>query len=329
MIVNHWIKKFFWHVGLTWVFWQGYEALAQTLHYPTRPIRIVVPFSAGGSTDILARLLAQKLNQTWGVPVVVDNRAGANGLIASDLVAKANPDGYTLLMVAIGHAVNPSLLKHLPYNTATDFQALSLTAILPLLLAVHPQLNVRTTQELITLARSNTKALNYASGGIGSSQHLAAELINTMANVHMVHVPYKGGGPGLMDLLAGQVDLMASTILSISPHGRNGQLRVLGITSAKRNPLWPETPTLAESGLPGYNSIAWYGLVAPSGLQPFVLTALSREIIKATHTPSVKDTLIQQGAEPVGNNPADFTLFLRNQTDQYARLIRQAGIKAE
>ena len=300
--------------------------------YPSRPLRIIVPFTAGGSTDILARMIGKHLTESWGQPVVVDNRAGANGVIAAELIARSNPDGHSLLMVAIGHALNPSLNKKLPYDTGKDFQPVSLTAILPLLLAVHPSVKANNVQELIALAKSSAssaKPLNYASGGIGSSQHLAGELINTMAGIKMTHVPYKGGGPGLVDLLAGQVNVMASTILSVAPHGRSGKLRVLGITTAKRSAAWPEIPTVAEAGIKGYESIAWYGLVAPAGLQPAVLDKLSAEVIKGTKSKDMQDALIKQGAEPVGNGPKEFAAFIQSETVKYARVIREAGIKAE
>jgi len=247
--------------------------------YPNRPLRIIVPFTAGGSTDVLARMIGKNLTDAWGQQVVVDNRAGANGVIAAELIAKSNPDGHSLLMVAIGHAINPSLQKKLPYDTDKDFQPISLTAILPLLLAVHPSVKANNVRELITLAKSSSKPLNYASGGIGSSQHLAGELINTMAKIKMSHVPYKGGGPGLVDLLAGQVSVMAST--------------------------------------------------APAGLPPQVLSKLSAEVIKGTRAKEMQDALIKQGADPVGNEPKEFTAFIQSETAKYAKVIRDAGIKAE
>ena len=292
-------------------------------------MRIVVPFTAGGSTDVLARMIGKNLTEAWGQQVVVDNRAGANGVIAAELVAKSNPDGHSLLMIAIGHALNPSLNKKLPYDTEKDFQPISLTAVLPLLLAVHPSVKANSVQELIALAKSNAKPLNYASGGIGSSQHLAGELINSMAKIKMLHVPYKGGGPGLVDLLAGQVSVMASTILSVAPHGRTGRLRVLGITTTKRSAAWPEVPTVAEAGIKGYESIAWYGLVGPAGMPAPVLGKLSAEVIRGTKSKEMQETLIKQGADPVGNGPKEFTAFLKSETLKYAKVISEAGIKSD
>ena len=302
---------------------------ATAAEYPNRPMRIVVPFTAGGSTDVLARMIGKNLTEVWGQQVVVDNRAGANGVIAAELVAKSNPDGHSLLMIAIGHALNPSLNKKLPYDTEKDFQPISLTAVLPLLLAVHPSVKANSVQELIALAKSSPKPLNYASGGIGSSQHLAGELINSMAKIKMLHGPYKGGGPGLVDLLAGQVSVMASTILSVAPHGRTGRLRVLGITTTRRSAAWPEVPTVAEAGIKGYESIAWYGLVGPAGMPASVLGKLSAEVIRGTKSKEMQETLIKQGADPVGNGPKEFTAFLKSETAKYAKVIAEADIKSE
>lgn len=302
---------------------------ATAADYPNRALRIIVPFSPGGATDVLARMIGKHLTEAWGQQVVVDNRAGANGVIAAELVAKSNPDGHSLLMVAIGHTTNPSLQQKLPYDTARDFQAVSLTAIFPLLLAVHPTLRADNMQAFLALARASAKPLNYASGGIGSSQHLASELLNSMAKIKLVHVPYKGGAPGLVDLLAGQVNLMITTTSAVVPHSRAGRLRALGITTAKRSSMAPEVPTFAESGLPGYESIAWYGLVAPAGVPPAVLDKLSKEVVKGTRSNDMRDALLKQGAEPVGNNPGEFAAFIHAETAKYARVIREAGIKAE
>lgn len=297
--------------------------------YPERPIRILIPFTPGGGTDILARMLGQKFSEAWGQQVVADNRPGGNGVIAAELTAKANPDGHTLLMVAIGHAINPSLRKSLPYDTLKDFTPISLTAMLPLMVAVHPSVKANTLQELIALAKSPDKPITYASGGIGSSQHLAAELINYMAKVKMTHVPYKGGNQGLLDVVAGQVDMMASTILTVAPHARAGRLRALAITTAKRSQAWPDLPTVAEAGIPGYQSIAWYGLVAPANVPPSVLQKISTEAMKAAKSPDVQDALIKQGAEPVGSTPAEFSSFIQSEMNKYAKVVKQAGVSAE
>ncbi len=295
--------------------------------YPQRPIRILVPFTPGGSTDILARMLGQKLTDAWGYQVIVDNRAGANGVVAAELTARSNPDGHTLMMVAIGHAINASLQKKLPYDTEKDFAPISLTAVLPLLVAVHPSSKATNMKELIALAKS--PGVTYASGGIGSSQHLAAELINSMAKVKMNHVPYKGGNQGTLDLIGGHVEMMASTILTVAPHVKAGKLRALAITTAKRSTAWPEIPTVSEAALKGYESVAWYGLVAPAGLQPAVLEKLSGEIIKGTKAADMQSALIKQGADPVGGTPKEFSAFIRSEMTKYSKVIREAGIKPE
>lgn len=295
--------------------------------YPDRPIRILVPFTPGGSTDILARMIGQKLTDAWGQQVIVDNRAGANGVVAAEMAARANPDGHTLLMVAIGHALNPSLQKKLPYDTERDFAPLSLTAVLPLLVAVHPSVKATSMKELIALAKS--KPVSYASGGVGSSQHLAGALMEYMAKVRMNHVPYKGGNQGLLDVVGGHVDLMATTILTVAPLAKTSKLRVLAITTAKRSNAYPEIPTVSEAGLKGYESIAWYGMVAPAGLQPAVLDKLAAEIVKGTKSADMQQALIKQGADPVGSTPREFASFIKSERTKYAKVIKEAGIKPE
>ncbi|HEX2829849.1 MAG TPA: tripartite tricarboxylate transporter substrate binding protein [Burkholderiales bacterium] len=303
--------------------------LTTTAHadYPDRPIRIIVPFTPGGSTDILARMMGQKLTEAWGQQVVVENRPGANGVVGAEITARANPDGHSLLMVAIGHAVNPALQKKLPYDTEKDFQPISLTAILPLMFTVHPGLKANNIQELIALAKSRT--VTYGSGGVGSSQHLAGELFNSMARIKMNHIPYKGGNQGLQDVIGGQIDMMPQTILSAGPHIKSGRLRAIAVTTAKRNPAWPDIPTVAESGLKGYESIAWYGLVGPAKLPPAVLSKLAAETAKATRSPDVQAALTKQGAEPVGSSPREFAQFIRSEMTKYSKVIREAGVKPE
>lgn len=295
--------------------------------YPDRPIRILVPFTPGGSTDILARMMGQKLNEAWGQNVVVENRPGANGVVGAEVTARANPDGHTLLMVAIGHAINPMLQKKLPYDTERDFQPISLTAILPLMFTVNPSLKANNVQDLIALAKS--RAVTYGSGGVGSSQHLAAELMNSMAKTKMTHVPYKGGNQGLQDLIGGHLDVMPQTILSAAPHIKSARLRAIAVTTAKRNAAWPDIPTVAESGLPGYESLAWYGIVGPAKLPPAVLAKLAAETAKATRSSDMQAALIKQGAEPVGSSPREFAAFIRNEMTKYAKVIREAGVKPE
>ena len=298
-------------------------------NYPSKPIRILVPFVPGGATDILARLVGQNLTQAWGQQVVIDNRPGANGIVAADLTAKAAPDGYTLLFVAIGHAINPLLQKNLPYDTEKDFTAISLAAVLPLIVTVHPSVPVTNVKELINLAKSGPRRLNYASGGIGSSQHLATALFAHMAKVELGHIPYKGGNQGLLDLVAGQIDMMISTILSLSPHVKSGRLKALAVTSPKRNRAWPDLPTVSEAGLPGYQSQAWYGLVGPKNLPPDVLKKLSDETVKIIKSKEVQENLLGQGADPVGSSPSEFSAFIRAEMNRYANVVRVTGVAVE
>ncbi|MBX3664416.1 MAG: tripartite tricarboxylate transporter substrate binding protein [Burkholderiales bacterium] len=296
--------------------------------YPDKPIRIIVPFTPGGSTDILARMIGQKLTEAWGQQVVADNRPGANGVVAADIAAKSSPDGHTLMFVAIGHAINPLLQKNLPYDADKAFTAVSLTAILPQMIAVHPSVKANNIHELIALAKG-PKPMNYATGGIGSSQHLATELLTHMARVKMNHIPYKGGNQGLLDVVAGHVDMTMTTALTVLPHAKSGRVRALAVSTTKRLDVAPEVPTVAESGVPGYESVAWYGLVAPAGLPPKVLEKLAAETVKATHSADMKAALVKQGAIPVGNTPKEFAAFIKSENTKYARVIKEAGIKAE
>ena len=302
---------------------------ANAADYPSKPIRILVPFVPGGATDILARLVGQNLTIAWGQQVVIDNRPGANGILAADLTAKATPDGHTLLFVAIGHAINPLLQKDLPYDTQKDFTPVSLAAVLPLIVTVHPSVPASSVQELIALAKSGVRRLNYASGGVGSSQHLATALFASMAKIELVHIPYKGGNQGLLDLVAGQVDMMISTILSLTPHVKSGKLKGLAITTPKRNRAWPDMPTVSEAGLPGYQSIAWYGMVGPHGMPPPVLKKLSDEVARIIKSKAVQENLSAQGADPVGSSPAEFGAFIKAETNRYAKVVRDAGVTAE
>jgi tripartite-type tricarboxylate transporter receptor subunit TctC len=295
--------------------------------YPSKPIRILVPFVPGGATDILARLVANNLTQTWGQQVVVDNRPGANGILAADMTAKATPDGHTLLFVAIGHAINPLLQKNLPYNTEKDFTPVSLAAVLPLIVTVHPSVPATSVKELIALAK--TRKLSYASGGVGSSQHLATALFTSMAKIDIVHVPYKGGNQGLLDTVGGQVNMMISTILSLTPHIKSGRLRGLAITSSKRNAAWADMPTVAEAGLPGYQSIAWYGMVAPAHLPPATLKKLSTEVARIIRSKEVSENLTAQGADPAGSSPAEFGAFIKAEMQRYEKVVRDAGVTTE
>jgi tripartite-type tricarboxylate transporter receptor subunit TctC len=302
--------------------------VAHAAEYPEKPIRIIVPFTPGGSTDILARMIGQKLQEAWGQQVIADNRPGANGVVAADIAAKANPDGHTLMFVAIGHAINPLLQKNLPYDADKAFNAVSLTAILPQMLALNPKISATSLKELLALAKG-PKPVNYATGGVGSSQHLATELMAYMAKVKLNHIPYKGGNQGLLDVIAGHVDFTITTALTVVPHMQAKRVRALAVSTAKRIDVAPEVPTMAEAGIPGYESVAWYGMVAPAGIPAKVMDKLAAETVKATNSNEMRTALIKQGAIPVGNTPKEFTAFIKNERSKYAKVIQEAGIKAE
>lgn len=296
--------------------------------YPDKQIRMVIPFAPGGTTDLLARAVGQHLQEKWGQTVVADNRAGANGVVAGEIVAKAPGDGYTLSTVAMGHAINPLIYKKLPYDGTADFTPISLLATFPQLVLVHPSLPVKTLADLIALARSSPKPLTYGSGGNGSSQHLAGALFAHMAGLTMTHVAYKGGNPAQLDLMAGNLDLVV-----IQPSSReivtSGKLKALAVSSTRRSADYPDVPTVAEAGIPGYQSVAWYGVVGPKGMNPGLLKKLSDEIVKAVATPMVRTVVSQQGGDPVGSTPAEFADFIVAERKRYETIVRDAGMTVE
>jgi tripartite-type tricarboxylate transporter receptor subunit TctC len=297
--------------------------------YPTKPIRIVVPFAPGGSTDFFARSIGQKLTEVFGQQVVTDNRSGANGIVGTEIVAKAAPDGYNLLMVAIGHAANASLYKKLPYDTQRDFSAVIAFADVPMFLVVNPQVRASTVSELIALAKSKPGALNVAAGGPGASHHLAAELFRSMAKIEWQYVQYRGGAPALIETIAGNTQLTFTPISSALGHVQGGRLRALAVTSPKRVPLTPDLPTIAEAGLPGYEARAWYGLIAPARVPKDIIVKLNRPIDEMLHSQSFRDALLSRGAIPMGGTPEEFSTFLTNEINKYAKLVKAAGIRAD
>lgn len=301
------------------------STLAQSGEYPSKPIRMIIPFAAGGTTDLLARGISAHLSKAWNQPVVNENRPGANGLIAAEQVAKAAGDPYILHTVAMGHAINPLLYRKMPFDAERDFTPISLIATFPQLVLIHPSVPATTLKELIALARRGTPALNYASGGNGSSQHLAGALFMSMAGLQMPHVPYKGGNPALIDLIGGQVSLMI-----VQPNSRDqitsGKLRALAVSSAKRSRHYPDIPTVDEAGLPGYQSVAWYGIVAPRDLPTEALAKLSAEVARAIQSPGVRNVIDSQGGDLVASSPAEFATFMRAERDRYRDIIQSAGI---
>jgi tripartite-type tricarboxylate transporter receptor subunit TctC len=297
--------------------------------YPTKPIRLIVPFSPGGSNDIMARLAAQKFTENLGQQVIVDNRPGASGIVGTELATEAQPDGYTLLMMSLTLTVNPSLYRKLPYDTVKDLIPVSLIASAPLMLVVNPSLPVKSVKELIDHAKANPGKLNFGSGGAGTTPHLAGEMLNTMAGLQMTHVPYKGGGPALADLVGGQIQLMLENIPSTLPFVKAGKLRALAVSGKKRSPLVPDLPTLDEAGLKGYEIVGWNGLFFPAGTSPAIVKTIHSQTVTMLTQPDVKERLARLGAEAVGNSPAEFAAFIRAEIDKWARIVKQAGLKAQ
>jgi tripartite-type tricarboxylate transporter receptor subunit TctC len=305
------------------------DAVAAEPAYPARPIRIIVPQSAGASTDLTARLVAQGLNEAFKQPVIVDNRPGAGSITGTDIVAKAAPDGYTLLVVASSITINPSLRKDLPYDTLRDLTGVTQLSAFPNILVVHPALPVKTVRELIALAKAKPGYLNWGSAGTGTGVHLSGELFTVMSGVEWVHVPFKGGGPGMIALMGGQVQLSFATIVAALPHVRSGKMRAIAVTTATRSPAAPDVPTIAESGLPGFDHGPWNGLLAPAKTPRAVIAKLNALAVRIVHSPEVKKVLNHEGAEPVGNTPEEFTAVLKSETAKWAKVVKAAGIKVE
>jgi tripartite-type tricarboxylate transporter receptor subunit TctC len=300
-------------------------AHAQT--FPAKPVRLVVPFAAGGSTDIIARTLGQKLNELWGQPVVVDNRAGGSTVIGTDIVAKAPPDGHTLLVTPAPFTIVPSLSAKLPYDPQKDFEPVTLINTTPLVVVVHPGVPAKSIRELIALAKSKPGALNYGSSGSGGSNHLAGELFNAMAGVKMVHVPYKGNAPALTDLVGGHVDLVFNGLTSALPLIKSGKLRPLGVTSLKRASALPQTPTLDEQGLKGFQAVAWNGLTAPARTPREIISKLNTDVLKVIRSPELAERLKAEGSDPVGSTVEDYAAFLRDEIAKWRKVIQLANIK--
>ena len=297
--------------------------LAQS--FPAKPVRVVVPYPPGGPTDIVARVLFQQVAEATGQQFLIDNRAGAGGNIGAELVAKSPPDGYTVLIGTTAHAINMSLFKNLNYDIQKDLMPVSLLTQGPLVLVAHPQFPASSVKEVIELAKTKPGGLNFASSGNGQSTHLSAELFNTMAGIKMAHVPYKGSAPALTDVMSGQVDVMFDTTLSAMPFVKAGKLKALGLTSAVRSPAAPDVPTIAESGLPGYEVFAWNGVLVPAGTPKAIVQQLNDHIRKAMLLPQVKDKFSAQGFSASWNSPENFGVFLKNEVDKWARTVKASG----
>jgi tripartite-type tricarboxylate transporter receptor subunit TctC len=302
---------------------------AQAQSFPSRPVRIIVPSTPGGAADLLARLLGQKMSEAFGQPVVVDNRPGAGNIIGTDAVAKAAPDGHTILMAINNHAINASLYKKLPYDPIKDFAAVSLVVSTPHILVVHPSLPVKSVQDLIRLARSQPGKIHYASAGNGTAAHFAAELFNSAANVQLTHVPYKGLGGAMNDTLAGTVQVIFPSPLTALPQVRAGKLIALAVTTPVRSKALPELPTLQESGVPGYQFDSWYGLLAPRGTPEPIVARLHQGVTQALQSKDLLARLATEAADPVGSTPRQFQQFLLDEAEKYAKLIKELGIQAD
>ena len=306
------------------------NAVAQTAAFPTRPVTMVVPFPPGGGTDTGARIVAQKLSAKWGQQVIVENKGGAAGSIGVDLVAKAKPDGYTILMGNIGtQAINPTLYKKLPYDPDKAFAPISLVAELPLAMMVNPQVPAKTAKEFIAYAKSRPGQLSYSSSGAGGAPHLAAEMFKLATGSFIVHVPYRGGGPAVQDLIAGHVQLSFMTVLEASGHIKAGKLRALAVTSARRVSALAEVPTLAESAVPGFDSISWIGLLAPAGTPKDIVEKISADTRDVIAAEDVSARLVELGAIPAANTPAQFGALIDKDRARYAKIIQERGISVD
>lgn len=297
--------------------------------YPSKPIRIISPFAPGGGNDNLCRLLAPKLTESLKQQIIVENRPGANGIIGTEAAARAAPDGYTIVLIPSGHAVNASLHRKLPYDSIRDFTPITLVGSSPLVLALHPSVPAKSVKELIALARARPEQLTYGSAGIGSSGHLGGALFETLTGTKMVHVPYKGMGIAVADLMGGQVSLVFGTSLSVVPHARSGRLRALATTGAQRSPALPDLPTVAEAGVPGYEAGLWYGFVGPARLPAEIVRRLNTEIVATLRLPDVRGRLASQGIDPTPSTPEEFGRLMVSDLERWAKVVQRAGIRVE
>ena len=297
--------------------------------YPSRPIRLIVPFAPGGGTDIAARAVAQKLTQTFGQQVIVDNRPGAGTTIGTDIAAHSAPDGYTLLECSTSLAINPSLRRKLPYDALRDFVPITLVVSEPYVVVTHPTFAAKSIKELIALARTKPGQITFGSPGTGTGGHLAGELFKLLSGADITHIPYKGNGPALTDLLGGQINLLFATILPALPHVTSGKLHALAVSGSQRSSLLPNAPTVAEAGVPGYASGSWTGVLAPAGTPKDIVAKLNTELVKGLRSPDMREWFAKGGAEPVANTSAEFAAFIRSETAKWAKVIKAAQIQAD
>ncbi len=319
------------HTTILWLFTLlNLIPAAAAQPYPSRPIRAVVPLAPGGGTDTVGRLVMSKLSELLGQQIVVDNRGGGGGTVGTDLVAKAAPDGYTILMGSITtNAVNSVLYKKLPYDHIRDFAAISMVGTVPNALVVHPSVPAKTMKEFIALAKASPGKVAYGSSGIGSAPHLSMELIKSMAGITMTHVPYKGAGAAVADVLGGQIQALCSSLAGLLPHIKSGRVRALGVTTSGRNPQLPDVPTIAESALPGYEVVIWYALFAPARTPAAVIARLNMETVKALNSADLKDRLTQQGLDVTSSTPYALSAYVKSETAKWAKVARDSGAQLE
>jgi len=310
------------------VFFALFSGLVFSQNYPARAIRLIVPFPPGGSNDIVGRMVGQQLGERLAQSVVIDNRGGAGGTIGTDMAAKAAPDGYTLLLISVAHAFNPAMYKKLPYDPEKAFAPIGMVAAGPVALTVHPSVPAQSVKELIALVKANPGKMNYATAGIGSFQHLASELFKLQAGLDMVHIPYKGGGPAMMDTIAGQAQINMASLIQVIPHAKSGKLRLLATSGTKRSALFPDVPTVAET-VPGYDATNWWGLVAPAATPQAILARLNSELEIVLKSDETRKRVENEGAEVVRMTPAEFGRFMAEETQKWAKVVKQAGISAE
>ena len=307
----------------------GWHAPVFAQAYPSKPVRIISPFAPGGGNDTICRIIAPRLGENLKQQVIIDSRPGANGIVGTEVAARSAPDGYTIILIPSGHAVNASLYKKLPYDSIKDFTPITLVATSPLILVMHPTVPVKNVKELIAFARARPGQLTYSSAGVGASAHLAGALFETMTGTKMVHVPYKGSALALTDLIGGQVSLSFSTSASAMPHVRSGRLRALAGTGATRSPALPDLPTVAESGAPGYEASLWYGFVGPARMPAEIVQRLNSEIVAVLKLPEVRDRLANEGVEARSTTPEEFAKLLMSDLKRWANVIARAGVRVE
>ncbi len=302
---------------------------ASAQSYPVRPVRVIAPFTTGSAADSLARVIGQRLSDSWGQQMVIENRIGANTIIGSEAVAKSPSDGYTLLLANISLAINPALYNKMPYDALTDFVPVSLTAAILVVLVVHPSLPVKSVKELVALAKARPAQINYGSGGNGSAQHLPMEMLRVATGINVVHVPYKGLGPAFNDVLGGQIQMMFTGVSNVVQYAKSGRVRVLATGSLKRSPALPEVPTFAEAGVPGFEFDAWAGYLAPAGTPKDIVAKLHADITRALSAPGVPEKLTAFGFDVIGGTPEQFAALIKSDISRFGKLIKEAGIRAD